>query len=370
VAEHGVGLTLTGLTKTYRSSVALDGIDLTVAPGEFMTLLGPSGSGKTTTLNLVAGFIEPDSGDIIMGGAPLVGMPPHKRDIGVVFQNYALFPHMKVDANVAFPLKQRGVGKADIAKRVTDMLAIVGLEGYGGRYPRELSGGQQQRVALARALVFDPKLLLLDEPLGALDKRLRESLQIEIKRIHRELGVTFVFVTHDQEEALAMSDRIAVFNQGRIEQVGPVASLYENPQTLFVAKFLGDSNVVEGALSEEDGVRYLVDGTRRFVAPSTGTPGPSAAMVIRPERVRLIDPAASTVGAAENCLSGRVSEVIYLGSHRRVVVDIGQRTFLVDDAAAGPAPVAGSNVLLAWHPDDARLVPADAGAEPQARMSS
>ncbi|MGY1746546.1 ABC transporter ATP-binding protein [Blastococcus sp. SYSU D00695] len=358
-AFHGVALELTGLRKTYKDSVALDGIDLSIAAGEFMTLLGPSGSGKTTTLNMVAGFVEPDAGQILMGGKPLVGVPPHKRDIGVVFQQYALFPHMRVDANVAFPLRQRGVSKAETARAVGEMLDVVGLGHLSRRYPRELSGGQQQRVALARALVFKPRLLLLDEPLGALDKRLRESLQLEIKRIHRELGVTFVFVTHDQEEALALSDHIAVFNTGRIEQVGTAQDLYERPRSLFVAEFLGDSNVLQGTVVHSSGGRVELDcGDSRVVAAGDAREGSRAALVLRPERVSALAPG-EQLGAGENGVDGVIEDVVYLGGRRRLVVASQGRTFFVDEMAPRQSCAPGEPVRLRWHPEAGTLVPAD-----------
>jgi putative spermidine/putrescine transport system ATP-binding protein len=355
MTDHGVGLSLLGLRKTYGSAVALDDIDLTVARGEFMTFLGPSGSGKTTTLNLIAGFVQPDSGSIDLGAVPIVGVPPHKRDIGVVFQQYLLFPHMKVGANVAFPLRRRGVGKAEARRRAMEILEVVGLQGMVDRYPRQLSGGQQQRVALARALVFNPKLLLLDEPLGALDKRLRESLQQEIKRIHREVGVTFIFVTHDQEEALAMSDRIAVFNHGRIEQVGTGEALYQSPETLFVAKFLGDSNVFEGEVQVEDGRTYLVEGSSRFLAPRAAATSNRMAVVVRPECVRVVPDTHARVEGV-NRLAGEVSDVTFFGSRRRLTVEAGGRSFLVDENGYGPAPKAGEKVVLAWDAEHASLV--------------
>jgi putative spermidine/putrescine transport system ATP-binding protein len=355
MVEHGVGLSLTGLTKNYGSSIALDGVDLQVAPGEFMTFLGPSGSGKTTTLNLIAGFIDPDAGSIDVGGAPIVGVPAHKRDIGVVFQQYLLFPHMKVAANVAFPLRRRGVSKKDAHRRAMEILEVVGLEQMAERYPRQLSGGQQQRVALARALVFNPKLLLLDEPLGALDKRLRESLQLEVRRIHRELGVTFIFVTHDQEEALAMSDRIAVFNQGSIEQVGTGEALYHHPETLFVARFLGDSNVIEGEVQVDDGCTYVVDGSQRFLAPRACAEEPRMGLVIRPECVRLLSHD-RRADPGQNLLHGEVADVTFFGSRRRLEINVGERTFLVDESGHGPAAVRGERVALGWRAEDASLV--------------
>jgi putative spermidine/putrescine transport system ATP-binding protein len=353
MSNHGVGVEISALRKTYGSATALDGIDLSIAPGEFMTLLGPSGSGKTTTLNAIAGFVEPDSGQILMGGKPLLGVPTHKRDIGVVFQHYALFPHMRVDANVAYPLKQRKVTRPEITRRVGEMLEIVGLGHLAKRYPRELSGGQQQRVALARALVFGPKLLLLDEPLGALDKRLREGLQLEIKRIHREVGVTFVFVTHDQEEALAMSDRIAVFSEGRIEQVAVSQELYERPTTVFAAKFLGDSNVFEGHLDERGCV--LAGDLVLPAPPSQFSAGSEVALVVRPERTH-IQPTGAAVASHRTAVSGVVSDVVYLGGRRRVVVQSASHELLVDEMASDKSFTLGQSVVVSWSPEDAVVV--------------
>lgn len=245
-SRTGAAVRLHGLTKRYAGRAAVDEVSLDIEVGEFMTFLGPSGSGKTTTLNMIAGFTRATEGSITVDDTNVADLPPHRRDLGMVFQHYALFPHMSVAKNVAFPLEQRKVSKPEIARRVTEALRMVQLDSMADRLPSGLSGGQQQRVALARAVVFNPRVLLMDEPLGALDKKLREQLQTEISRMHRELGITFVFVTHDQEEALALSDRIAVFNDGRIEQVGTPEELYERPATLFVAQFLGESNVFPG----------------------------------------------------------------------------------------------------------------------------
>ncbi|MFC6235439.1 ABC transporter ATP-binding protein, partial [Leucobacter soli] len=242
-------LRVNGVTKSFGGAPAVDDVSLTIAEGEFVSLLGPSGSGKTTTLQMIAGFSDPDSGTIALGGRDLASVPTHKRDIGVVFQNYALFPHMTVAQNVAFPLKMRGVPRREAESRVRAALEQVHLAKFSDRKPAQLSGGQQQRVALARAFVFGAKLLLMDEPLGALDKKLREVLQEEIVHLARSLGVTVVYVTHDQEEALAMSDRIAIYNEGRIEQIGSGRDLYARPATLFVATFMGESNIVRGALA-------------------------------------------------------------------------------------------------------------------------
>ncbi|TGN65059.1 ABC transporter ATP-binding protein [Nocardioides eburneiflavus] len=356
VKNHGVGLTLNGLTKRYGSVTALDNVDLTIAPGEFMTFLGPSGSGKTTTLNLIAGFVEPDDGQILMGDRSLVGIPPHRRNIGVVFQNYALFPHLRVTDNVAFPLKQRKLKKSEITRKVGAILETVGLSHLASRYPRELSGGQQQRVALARALVFDPQLLLLDEPLGALDKRLREGLQLEIKRIHQEVGVTFIFVTHDQEEALVMSDRIAVFNEGGLEHVATAHELYENPRTLFAAQFLGNSNVMRGSLVQDgDDMRFSGDGFN-LRAPATGaSAGERAALVIRPEQLRVV-PAGHVVADNLNSLTGTVSNVIYLGGRQRLIIDVRGQELMADEMAPQFQHRPGDAVVVTWNPAATSLV--------------
>jgi putative spermidine/putrescine transport system ATP-binding protein len=252
-------LRLRNVVKSYDGkSNAVDDISIDIKRGEFITLLGPSGSGKTTTLMMVAGFEQPTSGRIELDGKDLTRQKPYHRNIGVVFQNYALFPHMTVERNVAFPLRMRAAPKQDIARRVGEALALVGLGSFAGRYPSELSGGQQQRVALARGLVFRPDVLLLDEPLGALDKNLREQMQVELKRIHREVGITMVYVTHDQTEAMTMSDRVAVFNHGRLEQVAPPLEVYHHPLTRFVGAFIGDSNFLDGRIDGDGSV--LLDG--------------------------------------------------------------------------------------------------------------
>jgi len=362
---QGAPIRLIGLTKRYGSAApAVDDISLEVAAGEFITLLGPSGSGKTTTLNLIAGFDKVTRGRIEVGGRDVASLPAHRRDIGMVFQHYALFPHMTAAKNVAFPLEQRKVAKDEIARRVEEALRLVHLEGMGERLPRQLSGGQQQRVAFARAIVFNPRVLLMDEPLGALDKKLREQLQGEISRIHRELGITFVFVTHDQEEALALSDRIAVFNEGRIEQVGTAEELYERPATLFVARFLGDSNVLDGSYGASG--RLAGDGFEVAVPKdAAGTPGGRAALVVRPERTRLL--AGDEAPPAEhNALPGTVAEVTYFGSHRRVAVDLrcGVRMTVREPAGFEYAASPGAAVQVAWPVARGVLIPDGAGREP------
>ena len=320
---------LLGLTKTFGDVVAVDGVDLEVASGDFFTLLGPSGSGKTTTLRLIAGFERPDSGRVELAGADVTGTPPYERDVNTVFQDYALFPHMDVVDNVAYSLRVRGVGKSERAQRVEEALRVVQLSGMGDRKPLQLSGGQQQRVALARALVSEPRVLLLDEPLGALDLKLRQEMQIELKRIQREVGITFVYVTHDQEEALTMSDRIAVFNEGRIEQVAPPAELYERPATEFVAGFVGTSNLLEH------------DGRRSSV---------------RPEKIRIADPGDPEPTGLQSA-TGKIAEVVYLGVVTRYVVDLDDGGRLVavkqnlESSSQEALDEAGRRVRLEWRPE-------------------
>ncbi|SFJ87058.1 putative spermidine/putrescine transport system ATP-binding protein [Bosea sp. OK403] len=285
--ETARSLSLKSVTKSYLPGQnAVEAIDLDVAPGEFISFLGPSGSGKTTTLMMIAGFARPTRGEISIAGRQIDAVEPYDRNIGMVFQNYALFPHMNAAQNVGFPLRMRGVAKVPAQAKVKAALAMVGLAEYAGRAPAELSGGQQQRVALARALVFQPDLVLLDEPLGALDKTLREQMQMELKRIHRELGVTMVYVTHDQTEAMAMSDRIAVFNRGRIEQIGTPSEVYFTPKTRFVASFVGDSNLLSGKTREGGLVDVAGVGP---IATSAGhvPPGKDVSILVRPETIRI-----------------------------------------------------------------------------------
>ena len=263
---------LENVVKRFDDAVAVDGISVEIPRGSFFALLGPSGCGKTTTLRMIGGFEEPTEGHIFLGDQDVVGLPPYKRDVNTVFQSYALFPHMSIEDNVGFGLERKGVAKGELKGRVAEMLELVGLSGFAKRKPRQLSGGQQQRVALARALVNHPRVLLLDEPLGALDLKLRKQMQLELKRIQSEVGITFVHVTHDQEEAMTMADTIAVMNGGRIEQLGPPTELYERPATAFVAGFLGASNLLPGTVEGADAIR-LDDGTRRACATSTGARG-------------------------------------------------------------------------------------------------
>ncbi|WP_290877048.1 ABC transporter ATP-binding protein [Aquabacterium sp.] len=285
-------LSIRGLRKTYGSAVAIDDVSLDIRQGEFMTFLGPSGSGKSTTLYIVAGFQDPSGGSVQLQGRSLLSVPPNRRHIGMVFQRYTLFPHLSVAENIAFPLRVRGKGQSEIAAKVKAMLKLVHLDQHGERMPGQLSGGQQQRVAIARALAYDPPLLLMDEPLSALDKQLREEIQLELRRIHQETGITILYVTHDQEEALRLSDRIAVFNQGRIEQVGTGRELYEEPATRFVAGFIGHSNFLPVTVDQRDGDQAqlsLPDGSRLSGAALRchARTGQKAALMVRPDRFRL-----------------------------------------------------------------------------------
>jgi putative spermidine/putrescine transport system ATP-binding protein len=341
--------------KHYGDVAALDGISVSVRPGEFLTLLGPSGSGKTTTLNAIAGFVDLTSGDILLDGEPIAPIPTHRRNIGVIFQNYALFPHLRAAANVAYPLKQRKVPRAERERRVEETLELVGLQGVGRRYPRELSGGQQQRVAFARAIVFNPRVLLMDEPLGALDRKLRESLQRQIKSIHRDLGITFVYVTHDQEEALALSDRIAVFRDGRIEQVGSPAELYERPRSRFVAEFMGESTVLPGRFEDGAGA-FRAAALEHPVRVAGDAPSRECCLVLRPQKLTLA--ATATRGRHDNEVPGVVADVSYLGASRRVSVDCGGTQFFVREDTHRTAPVeVGDEVLVTWDAGAGLLVP-------------
>jgi spermidine/putrescine transport system ATP-binding protein len=308
---------LVSLRKSFSDVVAVDGIDLHVDGGEFFSLLGPSGCGKTTTLRLIAGFERPDSGKILLDGANMAATPPHKRKVNTVFQSYALFPHLDVFDNVAFGLRRRKEKRAEIRQRVLQVLEAVRLSGLERRRPIQLSGGQQQRVALARALVLNPAVLLLDEPLGALDAKLRKALQLELKGIQEEFGITFVYVTHDQEEALTMSDRIAVMSDGHVEQVATPSEMYEEPETAFVADFLGVSNLMTVHAEPEGGACRvkLGDVTLRALGGAVGERGDARA-VIRPERVR-VEPYEST---GENRVPGMIERVVYLGSSEQLVI--------------------------------------------------
>ena len=318
-AFRGVRKTFDGETLVVRD------LDLDIHRGEFLTLLGPSGSGKTTTLMMLAGFETPTAGDITLEGRSLARLPPHRRDIGMVFQNYALFPHMSVAENVSFPLSVRGVSRSDMDGRVKRALGMVRLDGFEARRPGQLSGGQQQRVALARALVFEPKLVLMDEPLGALDKQLREELQLEIRHLHERLGITVVYVTHDQAEALTMSDRIAVFHQGAVQQLDTPTALYEGPRNAFVARFIGENNRLPGTLERVDGedcaVRLANGALIRARAADVRATGSAVIVSLRPERIALSIPRGAGDPHA-NRVPARLQEFIYLGDHVRALIEL------------------------------------------------
>lgn len=333
-----------GLARHFGDVKAVDHVDLDVMAGEFLTLLGPSGSGKTTVLRMIAGFERPDAGTIELDGVDVTQMPPYARDVNTVFQDYALFPHMSVLKNVEYGLKVKKVAKAERTQRARAALAAVRLDGYEDRAPSQLSGGQRQRVALARALVNRPKVLLLDEPLGALDLKLREEMQVELKEIQREVGITFVFVTHDQDEALTMSDRIAVFNEGRIAQLGTPSEIYEHPATAFVAGFVGTSNLLDSATAQE----------------VLGRPGTWS---VRPEKIRIwVD--GQTAPEGHHCLNGTVREVIYAGMSTRFVVDLPSGSSLMaiqqnTETTGELGHLRGQAVCLSWDPAHEYEVSAD-----------
>ncbi|WP_133913739.1 ABC transporter ATP-binding protein [Streptomyces sp. NBC_00582] len=341
---EGSAIRLQDLRKSFGETTAVAGVDLDIRDGEFFSMLGPSGSGKTTVLRLIAGFETPDRGRIELAGQEVTGLAPFERDVHTVFQDYALFPHMSVEQNVAYPLRIRRVPKAERLVRARKALTEVRLEGFGRRRPAQLSGGQRQRVALARALVGRPRVLLLDEPLGALDLTLREQMQVELKDLQREVGITFVFVTHDQQEALTMSDRIAVFHEGRVEQVGTPAEIYERPASPFVASFVGISNLLQG------------ESAHRIV----GTPGTYS---IRPEKIRVLQESAAAEEPGHASAAGRVAEVVYLGDVTRFLVDLdegGRLTALQQNLETSSEDVAayrGARVRLRWHHRHAVAVP-------------
>lgn len=330
-------------------------LNLAIERGEFVTMLGPSGSGKTTCLMMLAGFETPTHGSIRLDGRSIDNIAPHKRGIGMVFQNYALFPHMTVAENLAFPLEVRGIGKSDRQSRVRRALEMVRMTGFENRRPAQLSGGQQQRIAVARALVFDPELVLMDEPLGALDKQLREEMQYEIKHIHEELGVTVVYVTHDQSEALTMSDRIAVFNDGQIQQLADPSALYERPENSFVAQFIGENNRLIGTVDSINGdvAVVSVDGTTVTALPvACEGVGKPTQLSIRPERITLSE-------SGDNVVDAEVKELIYLGDHIRCRLHVlGNDEFIVKmpNAASSSAPTIGATTKVSWSTGDCRAL--------------
>jgi spermidine/putrescine transport system ATP-binding protein len=358
--EKQVEVGLYGVTKRFGTMVAVDDVTIEVARGEFFSLLGPSGCGKTTSLRMIAGFEEPDEGRVVLTGQDIVGVPPFKRNVNTVFQSYALFPHLTVADNVAFGLRRKKVPKSDVKDRVKRYLDLVQLPGYDDRRPSQLSGGQQQRVALARALVNEPAVLLLDEPLGALDLKLRKQMQLELMRIQREVGVTFIYVTHDQEEALVMSDRIAVMSQGNVEQIGFPEDIYERPATRFVAGFIGTSNIVEAEVTGRGGefLQLAAAPGDRLLVPAPAersiSAGANLAFTVRPEKLRVA--AADEQVADQLCtVTGTVVDVVYQGVSTQLVVETDAGTTLVafrqNSERVSDAGVPGSRARLVWSPE-------------------
>lgn len=348
-----------GVQKTYDGhTLVVRDLNLDIQSGEFLSLLGPSGSGKTTTLMMLAGFESPTSGEIFLAGKPITKTPPHKRNFGMVFQNYALFPHMTIAENVGYPLTVRKLGRSEREAKVQRALDMVQMGNLSARYPGQLSGGQQQRVALARALVFDPQLVLMDEPLGALDKQLREHMQIELKELHRKLGLTFVYVTHDQSEALTMSDRVAVFNDGAIQQIDAVTRLYESPANRFVAGFVGDNTVLIGEVTAVAGDQCSVllpcGSTAAGVNVNAAVKGVRGQACIRPERIQVHRAADRPEG---NCVAATVDDVIYFGDHLRLRCQVAQQAQATVKIALAsqtiPAP--GDQVWLHLPPEHLRI---------------
>ena len=359
-SERQVEVGLYGVTKRFGDMVAVDDVTIEVARGEFFSLLGPSGCGKTTSLRMIAGFEEPNSGRVMLTGRDIVGVAPYRRNVNTVFQSYALFPHLTVADNVAFGLRRKKVSKSDIGDRVRRYLDLVELQGYDERRPSQLSGGQQQRVALARALVNEPAVLLLDEPLGALDLKLRKQMQLELMRIQREVGVTFIYVTHDKEEALVMSDRIAVMSKGKVEQIGFPEDIYERPATRFVAGFIGTSNIIEAAVNGRVGDFLQVasaSGDRLLVvAPADRaiSAGQTIAFTVRPEKLRVV--AENEVVADQLCtVVGTVVDVVYQGVSTQLVVRTDEGSTLVafrqNSERISDAGTPGSRVRLVWNPE-------------------
>ena len=353
----GHAISVRSVSKCYGNFAAVDALNLEIKPGELVTLLGPSGSGKTTTLMMIAGFSEPTSGEILIGERPVTRVPAYKRGVGVVFQQFALFPHMTVAENIAFPLKMRRMNRATIEKKMRAALDLVEMPHLAARFPTELSGGQQQRVAFARAIVFDPPVLLLDEPLGALDKKLRESIQLEIKALHNRLGLTMVYVTHDQTEALSISDRVAVMNKGRLEQIGSPEDLYEAPATRFTADFIGDANFLKGTVGQITGNRSTVTMANTTSLVADVKPGmrqgETVEIVIRPERI-LVGPDAAS---AENRLEGILQDKSYIGDSTKYQIALPSREVMTARVQnrrgfqinAEP----GATLTFGWHPEDA-----------------
>lgn len=358
-----IDVELRNIMKKFQNNIVVQNFNLQVEQGEFISFLGPSGCGKTTTLNMIAGFLEPDGGDLFIKGKRMNGVPPYKRELGMVFQTYSLFPHMTVAENIAYGLKLRKVGKAEIQERVQRVLNLVKLPHVADRYPKQLSGGQRQRIAIARALVIEPSLLLLDEPLSNLDAKLREELRDELKRLHQEIGVTTIFVTHDQEEALSLSDRIVVLNHGRVEQIGTPLEIYNHPASEFVHTFIGKTNRMEGEVAEVAGDRVTVvtSAGLRIVAGCQSrnfAPRQKVAVFVRPERITL---STTPPGDVANKVQGRLQISSFLGSYTEAVVQAGGHTLsvkvqMIDQAAS---LTLGTEVWCQWREEDVLVMPAE-----------
>ncbi len=354
---------LVDIVKSFKDQSAVDHISAKVKKGEFLTLLGPSGCGKTTTLRMIAGFEEPSSGKILLDGVDVSNKSPHERDVNTVFQNYALFPHMTIFNNIAFGLKIKKMNKKEIKEKVTRALNLMQLEGYEDRYPSQLSGGQKQRIAIARAIVNGPKVLLLDEPLGALDLKLRKQMQFELKHLQRKLNITFIYVTHDQEEALTMSDRIAVMNKGKIEQIGVPDEIYERPKTKFVADFIGETNIFEGNLKEKDGAKSMTeieDGQMINVVDDGGKInemklGQVIVFAVRPERMKV----SYEKTANKNTLKGKFKERIFVGSINKTVVLLSNgREVIINEPAVDTLGIKSNNddLYVSWEDEDGVVI--------------
>ena len=352
--DTGRGLQIQGVTRRFGRVDALAGIDLAVREGELLTILGPSGSGKTTLLKVIAGFEQPDEGGVYLNASDVTCMPPAKRDIGMVFQNYALFPHMTVAENIAFPLHMRKVPKAERARKVKEALQLIDLPDFGARFPRQLSGGQQQRVALARAVVFGPRLLLLDEPFGALDRKLREQMQLEVRRLQRRLGLTALFVTHDQEEALVLSDRIAVMNAGRIAQLGSPQEIYQQPANRFVAGFIGESNLLHARIGA-NGLAVMENGTYLALPRNADIGADDIGIMLRPEQTRYLREG----DHADTAVDATIAEIVYLGdtTKYRLHTDTGFDLIVRWPLnAAGHTLTLGERITVGWNRDDVHVI--------------
>ncbi|MEM6500448.1 MAG: ABC transporter ATP-binding protein [Cyanobacteria bacterium P01_C01_bin.89] len=363
LTETGSDVELRKVFKVFNGETAVRGVDLTIGQGEFFSILGPSGCGKTTTLRLIAGFETPSAGEVLVRGQSMLNVPPNQRPVNTVFQSYALFGHMTIWDNVAFGLKIKGLTKAELEGQVREALVLVKMESFARRYPAQLSGGQRQRVALARALVNRPAVLLLDEPLGALDLKLRKEMQMELSSLHRELGMTFVMVTHDQEEALSLSDRIAVMNEGRVEQVGTPSEIYEAPRSPFIADFIGETNLLRGRLAQVDREGWQVEtdhGSPIMVRPVADWQpgrGDAIAVSVRPEKVGLsLYPPEVKV----NCFEGELQNIMYLGTHVHYAVELrsGEKITVMQVNTGGEMPTVSTQVYVHWSTQDGLAMPA------------